>query len=101
LKAGYQLTETAEADLGEILLYVAHGDGVERASHVHDRFVRAFELLAAQRGSGMTRPNMWISPLMRSAKRPGVSHARNSSAVRTPRSTSEATERRLGTAVTL
>ena len=50
MTAGYRLTETAEAELGEILLYVADRDGVERALHVHDRFVRAFELLAAQRG---------------------------------------------------
>ena len=50
MTAGYQLTETAEAELAEILLYVTDRDGVERASYVHDRFDQAFELLAAQRG---------------------------------------------------
>ena len=58
MTAGYRLTETAEAELAEILLSVADRDGVERALHVHDRFVRAFELLAAQRGSGTTRPTL-------------------------------------------
>ena len=58
MNAGYQLTDTAQADLAEILLYVADRDGAERALHVHDRFVHAFELLAAQRGSGTTRPNL-------------------------------------------
>lgn len=58
MTAGYQLTETAEAELAEILLYVADRDGVERALYVHDRFVQAFELLAAQQGAGTTRPNL-------------------------------------------
>ena len=58
MTAGYRLTETAEAELTEILLYVADRDGVERALYVHDRCVHAFELLAVQRGSGTTRPNL-------------------------------------------
>ncbi len=58
MTAGYQLTETAEAELAEILLYVADRDGVERALYVHGRFVQAFELLAAQQGAGTTRPNL-------------------------------------------
>ena len=55
---GYQLTETAEAELDEILHYIADREGVERALHVHGRFVQAFELLAAQPGSGTKRPNL-------------------------------------------
>ena len=58
MNAGYQLTDTAQADLAEILLYVADRDGAERALRLHDRFVRAFELLASQRGSGVTRPDL-------------------------------------------
>ena len=58
MTSGYQLTETAEAELAEILLYIADRDGVERALYVHDRFVRAFELLTAQPDSGTTRPDL-------------------------------------------
>ena len=55
---GYQLTETAEAELDEILRYVVDRDGLDRALYVHDRFVHAFELLTAQPGSGTTRPDL-------------------------------------------
>lgn len=58
MTAGYQLSQTAEAELGEILLYVATKESVERALHVHGRFVRAFELLAEQPGSGRKRPSL-------------------------------------------
>ena len=58
MNAGYQLTDTAQADLAEILLYVADRDGAERALRVHDKFVLAFELLATQPGSGTTRPDL-------------------------------------------
>ena len=58
MTAGYQLTECAQAELAEILLYLADRDGVERALYVYDRFIQAFELLATQRGSGTTRPNL-------------------------------------------
>ena len=58
MTARYQLSETAESELGEILLYLARREGVERALHVHGHFVRAFELLAEQPGSGTKRPRL-------------------------------------------
>jgi toxin ParE1/3/4 len=56
--AGYQLSETAEAELGGILLYLANKESAERALHVHGHFVRAFELLAEQPSSGRKRPSL-------------------------------------------
>ena len=58
MTAGYQLTETAEGELEEILLYVAAQDGVKRALHVHGKFARAFEHLTAMPGSGSKRRDL-------------------------------------------
>jgi antitoxin ParD1/3/4/toxin ParE1/3/4 len=55
---GYQLTDTAEVELEDVLGFVADRDGVQRALHVHGKFVEAFELLAFQPGSGTTRPKL-------------------------------------------
>ena len=58
MSAGYQLTQIAEAELGDILQHVADRDGVPRALEVHSHFERAFELLATQPGSGRRRPGL-------------------------------------------
>lgn len=58
MTAAYRLSETAEGELGEILLHLAVEESVERALHVHGHFVRAFELLAEQPGSGRRRPEL-------------------------------------------
>lgn len=55
---GYELTGIAEDELGDILEQIADRDGPTRALHVHGRFVKAFELLAFQPGSGTTRPKL-------------------------------------------
>lgn len=55
MSAGYQLSRTAEDELGEILLYIAEQSGVDRALHVHGRLVEAFEQLAEVPGSGSRR----------------------------------------------
>ena len=54
----YQLTATAENELSELLQYVAKRDGVDRALHVHGKFVEAFASLAATPGSGWKRPRL-------------------------------------------
>lgn len=43
---GYVLTETAEGELEDILLFIARSSGRDRAEHVLERFVEAFEQLA-------------------------------------------------------
>lgn len=48
----------AEVELEDVLGFVADHDGVQRALHVHGKFVEAFELLAFQPGSGTTRPKL-------------------------------------------
>lgn len=55
MSAGYRLSHTAEAELEEILLYVAEQSGVDRALRVHRRFVDAFEHLAEMPSSGSKR----------------------------------------------
>ncbi len=55
MSAGYRLGRTAENELAEILLYVAEQSGVDRALHVHAKFVEAFEHLAGMPGSGSKR----------------------------------------------
>lgn len=57
MTADYQLAESAENDLREILRYVAEKDGVDRALHVQVRFVEAFEMLAMVPGAESTRPH--------------------------------------------
>ena len=56
--AGLGVPDIAEDDLGEILRYVAEQDGVERALHVHDEFVEAFDQLASMPGFGARRPEL-------------------------------------------
>lgn len=56
MTAGYTLTETAEAELVELLTFVAERDGTARALHVHSKFVEAFEHLAHAPGTGAKRP---------------------------------------------
>ncbi|MEM7310540.1 MAG: type II toxin-antitoxin system RelE/ParE family toxin [Planctomycetota bacterium] len=58
MTGGYRLSRTAEAELGETLLYVADRDSVERALHVHGQFVRAFEQIAERPDSGVKRPEL-------------------------------------------
>jgi len=55
VSAGYRLSQTAEAELEEILLYVAEQSGVDRALRVHRRFVDAFEHLTEMPNSGSER----------------------------------------------
>lgn len=55
MSVGYRLSQTAEAELEEILLFVAEQSGIDRALHVHGRFVDAFEHLAEMPGSGWKR----------------------------------------------
>lgn len=50
--SGYLLTETAEADLDEIIGYIAERDGRDRALHVLESLLDAFERLAATPGIG-------------------------------------------------
>ncbi len=52
----YQLTETAESELGLILDEIAAKDGVQRALHLWVKFEEAFRLLAFQPRSGAKRP---------------------------------------------
>ena len=40
--SGYTLTASAEADILEILQFIASREGVDRAFHVHDKLVEAF-----------------------------------------------------------
>jgi len=58
LTASYQLTATAEDELGAILLYVAEHDGIGRALLVHGKFAAAFEALAGMPGMGSKRPQL-------------------------------------------
>lgn len=54
----YQLTETAAADLDEILLYIAERDGLDRALHVHQTFEDAFAALDATPLMGTLRADL-------------------------------------------
>lgn len=56
--SGYRLTESAEADLDEILGFIAERDGINRALHVYEAFTKAFERLADAPGIGTRRPPM-------------------------------------------
>ena len=55
MSAGYRLSQTAEDELEETLLYVAEHSGIDRALHVHGRLVDAFEHLAEMPGAGSKR----------------------------------------------
>lgn len=56
--SGYTLTASAEADILEILQFIASRDGVDRAFHVHDKLVEAFEALAASPEIGTRKPHL-------------------------------------------
>lgn len=54
----YVLTETAEAELAAILEYITEHNGVERALHVLEKFVHAFETLTASPLIGTVKPDL-------------------------------------------
>lgn len=58
MTASYKLTKTAEEDLGDILRFVAERDGLNRALHIHGKFVDAFEHLADAPHSGSKRTEL-------------------------------------------
>ncbi len=58
MTASYRLTETAEDEIGEILMFIAARDGVDRALHVHTEFVETFARLARMPDSGSKRPDL-------------------------------------------
>ena len=53
----YFITEPAEADLDEILLYIAD-DNLDASILFYDRLIRCFELLAATPRAGRERPEL-------------------------------------------
>ena len=52
------LTETAEAELGTILAFIAERDGLSRAVHVHGKFSEAFEKLERVPGMWSVRSHL-------------------------------------------
>jgi plasmid stabilization system protein ParE len=54
--SGYTLTQSAEADLDDVLGFIADRDGVGRALHVYEQFVEPFEYLASFPGTGIRKP---------------------------------------------
>lgn len=54
--SGYTLTQSAEADLDDVLGFIADRDGVGRALYVYEQFVEAFEHLASFPGMGVRKP---------------------------------------------
>ena len=54
----YQLTETAEAELAQILDAIATTNGVQRALHIWSKFEEAFRLLAFEPGAGIKRSKL-------------------------------------------
>lgn len=61
--SGYRLTESAEADLDDILGFIAGRDGISRALHVYEAFVAAFERLADSPGIGTPKPHLTDDPV--------------------------------------
>ena len=61
--SGYRLTESAETDLHDILGFIAERDGIDRALHVYEKFVEAFEALAASPGIGTRKPEFTDDPV--------------------------------------
>lgn len=53
---GYTITAIAEADIKGIVHFIASRDGVDRALHVHDKFVDAFEALSQAPAIGRRKP---------------------------------------------
>ena len=54
----YAVTQTAEEELRAILKFIAEKDGIDRALHVHDKFLEIFEAVAASPNAGFRRPNL-------------------------------------------
>jgi antitoxin ParD1/3/4/toxin ParE1/3/4 len=61
--SGYRLTESAEADLDDILGFIAERDGLSRALHVYQAFVEAFDLLADTPYIGPRKPHLTDDPI--------------------------------------
>lgn len=59
--SGYRLSETAEAELADILDGITERDGVDRAIHVLDKLLHAFELLADSPHLGAVRTHLTAS----------------------------------------
>lgn len=55
---GYELTESAEAELRDIFEFIATSDGLGRAEHVLEQFLEAFENLAVTPGMGFRRTRL-------------------------------------------
>ncbi len=58
MTGGYTLSNRAEGELDYILERIATRDGLERALHVHGKFVDGFEHLASMPRTGTTRPEL-------------------------------------------
>jgi plasmid stabilization system protein ParE len=56
--SGYTLTQSAEADLDDVLGFIAERDPHRRALHVYEQFVEAFEQLASFPGMGVRKPQL-------------------------------------------
>lgn len=56
--SGYRLTASAEADLDDILEFIAGRDGIDRALHVYNAFVEAFERLSDAPRIGTRKPDL-------------------------------------------
>lgn len=54
----YTLTVSAEADIDEILQFVASRDGANRALHVYEKFADAFEVLAGSPSIGTRKAHL-------------------------------------------
>lgn len=52
------LTQTAEAELAQILEYIAQHDGIDRALRVHAKFADAFDTLASSPRIGSLKPHL-------------------------------------------
>ena len=61
--SGYTLTESAETDLNDILGFIAERDGTGRALHVYEKFLEAFEALAASPDIGTRKPYLTDDPI--------------------------------------
>lgn len=54
----YTLTASAEADITDIVQFIAARDGEQRAYRVHDTFIEAFERLGESPRIGKIRPDL-------------------------------------------
>ena len=56
--SGYRIAESAEADILDILSFIASRDGEARALHVYEKFIEAFEMLSLAPDSGARKPQL-------------------------------------------